>query len=157
MTGTRPTGTAPFLPDHWWELPLERRRLIAGAVALGVVLLAVTLGWWAAGGDDGGTASSAEAASEPTEAEQFVADLPADRVATWDALAECETGGDWTADTGNGYSGGLQFSQSSWEVAGGVGSPAAAPREEQIMRAELLYREQGWTAWPSCSAQLGLA
>ena len=59
-------------------------------------------------------------------------------------------------DTGNGYLGGLQFSQVSWEEVGGTGSPAAASREEQIMRGEFLFDLQGWGAWPRCSAQLGL-
>lgn len=74
----------------------------------------------------------------------------------WDALAECESGGRWDLSTGNGLEGGLQFEQSSWLEVGGEGSPAAASREEQIMRAEFLYDLQGWDAWPACSAQLGL-
>ena len=59
-------------------------------------------------------------------------------------------------NTGNGYFGGLQFTLVSWEGVGGFGSPANASREEQIMRAEMLYDLQGWGAWPRCSAQLGL-
>ena len=74
----------------------------------------------------------------------------------WDKLAQCESGGDWSINTGNGYYGGLQFSQSSWEAAGGTGSPNGASRSEQIARAETLQQMQGWGAWPSCSAQLGL-
>ena len=74
----------------------------------------------------------------------------------WDRLAQCESGGDWSINTGNGYYGGLQFSQSSWNAAGGSGNPASASREEQIRVAENLLGMQGWGAWPSCSAQLGL-
>lgn len=74
----------------------------------------------------------------------------------WDRLAQCESGGNWSIDTGNGYHGGLQFSQSSWEAAGGSGSPSNASRGEQIARAETLQQMQGWGAWPSCSAQLDL-
>jgi LysM repeat protein len=74
----------------------------------------------------------------------------------WDQLAQCESGGDWGINTGNGYYGGLQFSQSSWNAAGGSGSPANASREEQIRVAENLQSMQGWGAWPSCSSQLGL-
>jgi LysM repeat protein len=74
----------------------------------------------------------------------------------WDRLAECESGGNWSISTGNGYYGGLQFSQSSWNAAGGSGNPAAASREEQIRVAENLLDMQGWGAWPSCSSQLGL-
>ena len=74
----------------------------------------------------------------------------------WDQLAQCESGGDWSINTGNGYYGGLQFSQGSWNAAGGSGSPANASREEQIRVAENLQSMQGWGAWPSCSSQLGL-
>jgi LysM repeat protein len=74
----------------------------------------------------------------------------------WDQLAECESGGNWSISTGNGYYGGLQFSQGSWSAAGGSGSPADASREEQIRVAENLQNMQGWGAWPSCSSQLGL-
>ncbi|MEX3631227.1 transglycosylase family protein [Rothia sp. LK2492] len=75
----------------------------------------------------------------------------------WDALAQCESGGNWSINTGNGYHGGLQFSQSSWNAAGGSGSPAAASKAEQIRVAENLLQMQGWGAWPSCTAQLGLS
>lgn len=74
----------------------------------------------------------------------------------WEQLAQCESGGNWSINTGNGYYGGLQFTQSSWEAAGGSGSPAHASREEQIARAENLQAIQGWGAWPACSAKLGL-
>lgn len=76
---------------------------------------------------------------------------------TWDALAECESGGNWAIDTGNGYTGGLQFAASTWSAYGGTGSPADATREEQIAVAEQVQAAQGWGAWPSCSAQLGLS
>lgn len=75
--------------------------------------------------------------------------------ATWDALAQCESGGDWAINTGNGYYGGLQFSLPTWEANGGVGNPADASREEQIRIAENVLATQGWGAWPSCSAQIG--
>ncbi|HET6954784.1 MAG TPA: transglycosylase family protein, partial [Acidimicrobiales bacterium] len=74
----------------------------------------------------------------------------------WDRLAQCESGGNWSINTGNGYYGGLQFSQSSWRAAGGSGSPASASREEQIRVAENLLARQGWGAWPACSRKLGL-
>lgn len=81
----------------------------------------------------------------------------ADTSSDWDRLAECESGGDWSISTGNGYHGGLQFSQESWNAAGGSGSPANASKAEQIQVAEQLKDMQGWGAWPSCSAQLGLS
>ncbi len=75
---------------------------------------------------------------------------------TWDALAECESNGDWSINTGNGFYGGLQFKLSSWEWVGGSGYPHEASKEEQIARAEVLLERQGWDAWPACSSQLGL-
>lgn len=77
--------------------------------------------------------------------------------ATWDALAQCESAGNWAANTGNGLSGGLQFSASTWAAYGGTGSAAAASREQQIAVAEQVQASQGWGAWPSCAAQLGLS
>ena len=74
----------------------------------------------------------------------------------WDQLAQCESGGDWGISTGNGYYGGLQFSQGSWNAAGGSGNPANASRDEQIRVAENLQNQQGWGAWPACSRELGL-
>ena len=76
---------------------------------------------------------------------------------TWDQLAECESGGNWNIDTGNGYRGGLQFKQSTWEAYGGSGNPAQASKAEQIRVAENVQQGQGWGAWPACSAQLGLS
>lgn len=75
--------------------------------------------------------------------------------ATWDALAQCESGGNWSINTGNGYYGGLQFSLSTWQAYGGSGNPADASRAEQIRVAENTLAGQGWGAWPSCSAQIG--
>lgn len=93
----------------------------------------------------------------PPTPEEYVADLSPTRVATWDALAECETESDWSAATGNGHYGGLQFTQTAWNAVGGTGLPNDASREEQIMRAEFLHDEQGWQAWPACSSELGLS
>jgi resuscitation-promoting factor RpfA len=76
---------------------------------------------------------------------------------TWDALAQCESGGNWSINTGNGFSGGLQFTPSTWAAYGGTGSPENASREQQIAVAERVQASQGWGAWPSCSSQLGLS
>ena len=76
--------------------------------------------------------------------------------ATWDALAQCESGGNWDINTGNGFYGGLQFTQQSWNGVGMSGSPANASRAQQIEAAERLLAIQGWGAWPACSARLGL-
>ncbi|NLT29399.1 MAG: DUF348 domain-containing protein [Propionibacterium sp.] len=74
----------------------------------------------------------------------------------WDRLAQCESGGNWSINTGNGYYGGLQFSASSWRAVGGTGLPHQHSREEQIRRAEILKSKQGWGAWPACTRKLGL-
>jgi hypothetical protein len=71
----------------------------------------------------------------------------------WDAVAQCESGGNWSTNTGNGAYGGLQFKQATWTSNGGVGSPATASRAEQIRVAENVLRTQGIKAWPKCGAQ----
>ncbi|WP_371528803.1 transglycosylase family protein [Streptomyces sp. NBC_01283] len=79
--------------------------------------------------------------------------------ATWDKLAECESGGSWSADAGNGYYGGLQFSQELWEEYGGLDfAPSAdqASRSQQISVAEKVLDDQGTKAWPSCAPIAGL-
>ncbi len=68
----------------------------------------------------------------------------------WDAVAACESGGNWAINTGNGYYGGLQFSLGTWRANGGNGSPHNASREEQIRVAENVLRSQGRGAWPVC-------
>lgn len=68
----------------------------------------------------------------------------------WDAVAQCESGGNWAADTGNGFYGGLQFKPSTWRAFGGVGLPSKASREEQIAVASRVLDEQGPYAWPKC-------
>jgi LysM repeat protein len=74
----------------------------------------------------------------------------------WDRLAQCESGGNWSINTGNGYSGGLQFAPGTWAAHGGKGSAHSASRAEQIRVAERVRASQGWGAWPACSARLGL-
>lgn len=77
----------------------------------------------------------------------------------WDRLAQCESGGNWSINTGNGFQGGLQFSPSTWSSHGGTQyAPTAnqASREQQIAVAEQVLASQGWGAWPSCSSSLGL-
>ncbi|MFE6919763.1 transglycosylase family protein [Nocardia sp. NPDC057663] len=80
--------------------------------------------------------------------------------AIWDALARCESTGNWAINTGNGYYGGIQFDQSTWERQGGLKyAPRAdlATREEQIAIAEVTRARQGWGAWPACTGRLGLS
>ncbi|MFD7686054.1 transglycosylase family protein [Streptomyces sp. NPDC059781] len=76
----------------------------------------------------------------------------------WDRIAQCESGGDWHIDTGNGYYGGLQFSGATWRAHGGTAyAPTAdrATRAQQIAVATKVQRAQGWGAWPTCSARAG--
>lgn len=77
----------------------------------------------------------------------------------WDRLAQCEAGGNWQINTGNGYYGGLQFNAGTWRAYGGnefAPLPHQATREQQIAVAERTLAKQGWGAWPACSARLGL-
>ena len=83
---------------------------------------------------------AAEAAADPTD---------------WDELAQCESGGDWNTQTGNGFGGGLQFTDSTWKSFGGTGQPENASRGEQIAVAERVKSEQGMDAWPTCSKKTG--
>ncbi|MEV7286401.1 transglycosylase family protein [Streptomyces sp. NPDC093252] len=76
----------------------------------------------------------------------------------WDRIAQCESGGNWHIDTGNGYYGGLQFSAATWRAHGGTAyAPTAdgATREQQIAVATEVQRGQGWGAWPTCSIKAG--
>lgn len=68
----------------------------------------------------------------------------------WDAIAQCESGGNWSTNTGNGHYGGLQFKPATWTANGGRGNPAAASRGEQIQVAERVLATQGLKAWPKC-------
>jgi len=108
-----------------------QRRLRTAAVA-GAVVAAPFAGVAAAG--------SAEAAS----------------VSTWDKVAQCESGGNWSINTGNGYYGGLQFTLSTWRAYGGTGMPHQASKAEQIRIAEKVLAGQGPGAWPVCSKKAGL-
>jgi uncharacterized protein YabE (DUF348 family) len=92
---------------------------------------------------------------EPPNPEPDIGDT-----SVWDALAECESGGDWSINTGNGYYGGLQFSYDTWHAYGGgayAEYPNDASREEQIAIAEKVRDATGgYGSWPACAAELGL-
>ncbi|MFI8188690.1 transglycosylase family protein [Streptomyces sp. NPDC085946] len=80
-------------------------------------------------------------------------------VATWDKVAQCESGGDWSLDTGNGHYGGLQFTASTWRAYGGEEyAPYAhrATKKEQILIGEKVLAGQGERAWPVCGPRAGL-
>ncbi|WP_301416908.1 resuscitation-promoting factor [Yaniella sp.] len=77
----------------------------------------------------------------------------------WDRLAECESGGNWSTNTGNGYHGGLQFNPTTWNSMGGDQyAPTAdkATREQQIAVASKLQSQAGWGQWPACTSAMGL-
>ncbi|BBY76390.1 transglycosylase [Mycolicibacterium parafortuitum] len=88
----------------------------------------------------------------PMAMDSTTATAHADSV-NWDAIAQCESGGNWAINTGNGHYGGLQFKQATWSANGGAGNPATAPRHEQIRVAENVLRTQGLKAWPKCGAK----
>jgi hypothetical protein len=99
----------------------------------------------------------AVATPRPTPPPQRVVTYPGDTV--WDRLAQCEASGNWAANTGNGYYGGLQFSHSTWLGYGGgtyADYPHQATREEQIATAERLRAARGYQPWPACRIKLGL-
>ncbi|WP_018548125.1 transglycosylase family protein [Streptomyces sp. LaPpAH-108] len=78
---------------------------------------------------------------------------------TWDKVAECESGGSWSANTGNGYYGGLQISQEDWDKYGGnqyAATADLASRSQQISVAEKILAEQGTTHWATCALTAGL-
>ncbi len=75
----------------------------------------------------------------------------------WDAVAQCESGGNYSINTGNGFYGGLQFTLSTWAAYGGTGAPQNASKSEQIAVAERVLAGQGKGAWPVCGTGLGAA
>lgn len=83
---------------------------------------------------------------------------PVSEARAWDALAQCEARGNWATNTGNGFYGGVQFDQNTWERNGGLRYAERADlatREEQIAIAEVTRARQGWGAWPVCSGRVG--
>ena len=85
---------------------------------------------------------------------------PAQAGVNWDAIAQCESGGNWSINTGNGYYGGLQFSRSTWKAYGGgkyASTANKASRAEQIRIAEKVLDGQGIGAWPTCGRKAGSA
>ena len=77
----------------------------------------------------------------------------------WDSVAQCESSGNWSTNTGNGYYGGLQFNPRTWQSYGGqayADTADHATRSQQIAIAEKVLQAQGWNAWPTCSKRVGL-
>lgn len=109
---------------------LRRTGLIGGAAAIAVTA---------------GTAMAAAPANAATSS-----------ASVWDRVAQCESGGNWSTNTGNGFSGGLQFTASTWKAYGGTGSAQNASKAEQIRVAKKVLQGQGPGAWPVCSQKAGL-
>lgn len=114
-------------------------------------------------GDTSGDEGSSEAETANDDAPQYtpgnIPGVSLEEERAFDRIAQCESGGDWSINTGNGYYGGIQFAQPSWEAAGGTQyAPRAdlATREQQIAAGKKLKEMQGWGAWPVCSRQAGL-
>ena len=84
-----------------------------------------------------------------------VSTAPAQADVNWDAVAQCESGGNWAITTGNGFYGGLQFTLSTWRANGGTGMPNQASRAEQIRVANNVLASQGIGAWPVCGKRAG--
>lgn len=74
----------------------------------------------------------------------------------WEQIAMCESRGNWSINTGNGYYGGLQFSEGAWNSVGGSGLPHESSKDEQIMRGKMLQEARGWGVWGLCAKKLGL-
>ncbi len=100
-------------------------------------------------GSSGSSSSSGSAAPAPSAPSVAGGSV-------WDAIAQCESGGNWSINTGNGYSGGLQFAAGTWRAYGGSGQAYQASREQQIAVAQRVQAAQGWGAWPACTRKLGL-
>lgn len=92
----------------------------------------------------------------PTETPTSTANVDPGSDNVWNRLATCESNDNWSDNTGNGYYGGLQFSQSAWQSVGGTGSPAQASQDDQIAKGKLLQARSGWRAWGACAKKLGL-
>lgn len=96
--------------------------------------------------------------SEPAPATQQVTAPAVTGSSIWDSIAACESSGNWSIDTGNGFYGGLQFTASTWAAYGGLAyAPRAdlATRDQQIAVAQKVQASQGWGAWPVCSVKAG--
>jgi hypothetical protein len=75
----------------------------------------------------------------------------------WEAIAKCESGGNWAANSGNGGYGGLQISAATWDANGGIGLPSQASPQQQIAVAKRIMADQGPGAWPTCASRGGSA
>jgi peptidoglycan hydrolase-like protein with peptidoglycan-binding domain len=132
-----------YSPKHAAPRPSRLRRRLAGVAVTGAATLA------------GGAATAASSSAAPV-----VTHSPASSGGNvWDRVAACESGGNWSINTGNGFYGGLQFAFSTWKGFGGqryAYTANQASRAEQIAVAQRVLQAQGPGAWPHCSKVAGL-
>ena len=95
-------------------------------------------------------AAAAEAAAAEEAAVEETESYETSTSPELDSIAQCESGGNYSTNTGNGYYGAYQFTQETWESVGGSGIPSEASPEEQDMRAQMLLEQSGTSPWPSC-------
>jgi hypothetical protein len=120
-----------YAPKHSARKANPVRRRVTGVAVAGVATVAGGMA----------TATSAQAAT------------------VWDRVAACESGGNWSINTGNGYYGGLQFSDRTWDAFGGeryASTANRATKSQQITIAQKVLASQGPGAWPTCGARAGL-
>ncbi|QUI30995.1 LysM peptidoglycan-binding domain-containing protein [Streptomyces alfalfae] len=142
---------------HTTSTPRPPRRSRPLAVAVGAVLAVVALPPAAASAAPPTRPAAGPTAGAAAGPAAYRNSACSSDKGAWNCLAQCESNGRWNANTGNGYYGGLQFWQPTWEAYGGLQyAPRAdlATRSEQIKVAEKLRLSQGWKAWPSCSRKL---
>lgn len=105
--------------------------------------------------DTSSSSSSSSGSSGSSSSASAPAVVSGDDAAIWAAIAQCESGGNPSINTGNGYYGMYQFSLPTWRSVGGSGLPSDASAEEQTMRARMLQQRSGWGQW-GCAYKLGL-
>ena len=103
-----------------------------------------------------GSASPSSSSSDSSSGTTPTTSTAVDDGSVWARLAQCESGGNPAANTGNGYYGMYQFTLSTWRSVGGTGYPHEADAATQTAMAQALQARSGWGQWPHCAAQLGL-
>lgn len=141
QTWLRQNGFRPGPSDAWFGTQTQAA-VIRFQRAVGLP----DHGWW-----DWETSQAQQAYVPPPRSVE-----PEIQYGAWDRLAQCESNGNWSINTGNGYYGGLQFDLPTWRANGGSGYPHHHSREEQIRVAEILRSRRGFAPWPTCARRLGL-
>jgi len=146
-------GFSPGPVDGWFG-PVTESAVIRYQQAKGLLVDGIvgpqtggSLGIWNGSARSQSVSGSSTPARAPARASSSGVD--------WDRLAQCESGGNWAINTGNGYYGGLQFLASTWRAYGGTGLPHQHSRETQIAIAERVRADVGMRAWPGCSRKFG--